>query len=216
MPTLEKESGRQYRRFGWSIERSEHTGVEGLGRAHRSVCERGQTVPKDWFVVRGPLPKRGEWRTTAHWSKEIMGDWLKRSPSERRRTSQTQSRIPQNIAEAIISSRGILDLSENWDDQGSSGYEEDTWRRACDFLVRHADFARESLGRDLPVPRILPGPQGSIDVHWKMPRFELLVNIPKDASKPATFYGDDFGKSSIRGNLNPAEAIPGLIVWLLT
>ena len=53
-------------------------------------------------------------------------------------------------------------------------------------------------------------------MHWKMPRFELLVNIPEDPTKPATFYGDDFGNSAIRGNLNPAEAIPGLVAWLLT
>ena len=125
-------------------------------------------------------------------------------------------RIPDSIAEAIASSRGILDLNDVWDEQGSPAYEEGTWQRACDFLVRQANFARETLGRDLPAPRILPGPHGSIDVHWKMPRFELLVNIPQDPSKPATFYGDDFGNSSIRGNLNPAEAIAGLVVWLLT
>jgi hypothetical protein len=124
--------------------------------------------------------------------------------------------MPQSTAEAITSSQRILDLKYDWDEQGSPGYEQATWQRACDFLVRQASFARESLGRDLPVPRILPGPHGSLDVHWKMPRFELLVNIPHDPSKPATFYGDDFGNSSIRGNLNPDEAIPGLIAWLLT
>jgi hypothetical protein len=120
------------------------------------------------------------------------------------------------VEDAITSSRAILNLKHDWDEQGSPGYEEATWRRACDFVLRQANFARENLGRELPVPMILPGPDASIDVHWKMPWFELSVNIPKDASQPATFYGDDFGNSSIKGTLNPAEEIPGIIVWLLT
>jgi hypothetical protein len=77
-------------------------------------------------------------------------------------------------------------------------------------------LARVSLGRELPVPKILPGPNASIDLHWKLPGFELLVNIPSDAAQPATFYGDDYRNSCIRGNLNPAEEVRGLVVWLLT
>jgi len=71
------------------------------------------------------------------------------------------------------------------------------------------------MGGELPSPKIQPGPEASIDLHWKMERFELLVNIPNDPSKPATFYGDDYGDLCIRGNLNPSAPIPGLVVWLL-
>ena len=148
--------------------------------------------------------------------KAVPGGWGKKPSSQRRRIRQTESGILQNIEEAITPSRWILDLKDDWDEQGSPGYEESTWLRACEFLTRQADCARESFGRDLPVPRILPGPDASIDLHWKMPRFELLVNIPKDTSKPATFYGDDYGNSCIKGNLNPSEEIRGLVVWLLT
>ena len=121
-----------------------------------------------------------------------------------------------SIQQAITTSRSILELEDDWDDQGSPRYAEATWQRATDFLVRQADFARASLGRELPVPKILPGPKASIDLHWKLAGFELLVNIPSDAAQPTTFYGDDYRNSCIRGNLNPAEEIRGLVVWLLT
>ena len=116
---------------------------------------------------------------------------------------------------AITASKSILELEDDWDDQGSPRYAEATWQRAADFLVRQAGFARANLGRELPVPKILPGPKASIDLHWKLAGFELLVNIPSDAAQPATFCGDDYRNSCIRGNLNPAEEIRGLVVWLL-
>jgi hypothetical protein len=72
------------------------------------------------------------------------------------------------------------------------------------------------LGRELPAPAILPGPNGSIDLHWKTPRFELLVNVPREEANPATFYGDDYGSLCIRGNLNTTEEFVGFLgFWLL-
>ena len=121
-----------------------------------------------------------------------------------------------DIQEAITASRSILELEDDWDDQGSPGYSETTWRRASEFLLRQANLARMSLDRELPVPKILPGPNASIDLHWKLAGFELLVNIPSDGAQPATFYGDDYRNSCIRGNLNTSEEIRGLVVWLLT
>jgi hypothetical protein len=124
--------------------------------------------------------------------------------------------IPRGIQVAISASRPILELEDDWDGQGSPRYSEATWRRATEFLLRQANFARVSLAQELPVPKILPGPNASIDLHWKLADFELLLNIPSDAAQPATFYGDDYRNSCIRGTLDPSEEIRGLVVWLLT
>lgn len=215
MPTLEKQI-REYRKFGRLAAKSDRTRTETSASAQSILCEQGKTIPRGWFVVRKSSPKRSEWRTFVYRRKPVPGGWLEQAPSQRRQTRQRKNGIPKSIEEAIASSRSILDLQDDWDEQGSPGYDESTWRRACDFLVRQASFARERVSRDLPPPRILPGPDGSIDLHWKMPRFELLVNVPKDASKPATFYGDDYGNSCVRGNLNTSEQIRGLVVWLLS
>src|SRR2546428_6140624 len=97
---------------------------------------------------------------------------------------------PSTVQEAIETSRWILGLENDWDDEGSPQVLETTWQRASDFLARQANVARKGLGKELPVPKILPGPDGSIDLHWKRPDFELILNVPADAAKSATFYGD--------------------------
>lgn len=152
-------------------------------------------VPTQWFI-RGIRPHFSEWFVTTR--RDFEGT------------------VQDQIGEAIESSRWILDLEDDWDEQGSPAYAKSTWQRACGFLIQQAKLARQLLGRELPPPKIQPGPEASIDIHWKMDQFELLVNISSDPSKPATFYGDDYGDLCIRGNLNPSEPIPGLTVWLLS
>jgi hypothetical protein len=57
------------------------------------------------------------------------------------------------------------------------------------------DFFRSTLNRERTFPgvviSILPGPYGSIDLHWRTPKRELLINVPDDAEGPASYYGDD-------------------------
>src|SRR5438552_2485750 len=114
---------------------------------------------------------------------------------------------PSTVQEAIETSRWIVGLENDWDDEGSPGVLETTWRRASDFLARQANVARKGLGKELPVPKILPGPNGSIDLHWKIPDFELIVNVPAEAAKGAIFYGDDDGNLCIKGSLNTSAEI---------
>jgi len=179
MPTLEKQIS-EYRRFGRPTGHREHARIEATTREHGIVCERGRQIPSEWFVTKAPLTNLAEWRGVFYRRKAISGGWTVRRASQNKRKRQAKTGIPHGIADAISSSRWILNLNDDWDEKGSSGYEQTTWQRACDFLLLQAKFARETHKRNLPAPRILPGPDGSIDVHWKMPQFELLVNIPED------------------------------------
>ncbi len=215
MPTLEKQIRGGYRTLGRSTGLREHARIEATTREHSMICDRVRTIPNEWVVVKEPLPNRAEWRGVFYRWKATSGAWTVKRSSRNKQTRQARTGIPKNIEKAITSSRGILDLNEDWDDQGSAAYKQATWQRACDFLERQTRLARETFRSNLPAPRILPGPDGSIDVHWKTPRLELLVNIPEDQNKLATFYGDDFGNLAIRGNLNPAEAKTALVAWLL-
>lgn len=49
--------------------------------------------------------------------------------------------------------------------------------------------------------KTLPCLDGSVDVHWKTPGFELLVNVKPDGS--VSFYGDDYGSQQIKGGWKP-------------
>jgi len=118
------------------------------------------------------------------------------------------------IEMAIRGSRSILDLASDWDDAGASTCSESTWKRATTFLRDHANWAYRHQGVIIPPPAILPGPDGSIDLHWRTTTYELLVNVPGTTGRPASFYGDDYRSLSIKGTINPELPNRGLIAWL--
>ena len=168
---------------------------------------------REWF--RGARLKPKVWIVYDSKEKQLIEEWVGRLSGARRPKAAQSIQAPAGVEEVIASSRWVLNLKQDWDEQGSLPYAESTWRRACDFLIRQANFARDTFHRELPAPKILPGPNASIDLHWKVSRFELLVNVPSDPTKTATFYGDDYGDLRIKGDLNTSEAILGLVVWLL-
>jgi len=103
------------------------------------------------------------------------------------------------LGEAIERSRSrILNAPLDADDVP---YSEDTWIRAMTFLRRDLVAALRSASVVTDIPRILPGPEGSIDLHWVRPGYRLLVNIPP-AIDLATFqYRRD--NLAIRGEFDP-------------
>lgn len=125
-----------------------------------------------------------------------------------------------DIDAAIQEAQTILELQDDWDGEGSPGYAESTLRRAIDFLLLNTSRAWECCGIRTQAPVIGPGPDGSIDIHWKTSTRKLLVNIPADSNKAATFYGDDRtsrdGATSnvIEGCLDTAIDHLWLLMWL--
>jgi hypothetical protein len=125
--------------------------------------------------------------------------------------------LAPDLAAEINASRSMLELEDDWDGEGSPGYEEATWRRAVDFLVRNASRLNNEYGLALQSPRIRKGPRGSIDLHWHVTDRELLVNIPAKQGLPADYYGDDgAGGQQIKGTLDPEIQGYHLMLWLVT
>lgn len=123
--------------------------------------------------------------------------------------------IRDSIEEAIEDSRSILDLEDDWDGEGSPAYAEDTWNRAIEFLIGNAQRLKNIWGIWIAAPSISPGPDGSIDLHWKTESRELLINIPADLNQPAGFYGDDNEKHRVKGTLEPSGRNEWLLMWLM-
>lgn len=105
--------------------------------------------------------------------------------------SASESAISEELSEAARASLGILRLQDDWDGEGSPGYSEVTFNRVTSFLVSSALQYWSRHHKRLRAPRILPGPHGNIDLHWKTPQRELLISIPADPAEPAAYYGDD-------------------------
>ncbi len=119
----------------------------------------------------------------------------------------------ERLNRALTESRSILELRDNWDEEGSPRFSEHTWKRAVEFLLAEwSEYFREQ-GCPMIAPDILPS-KGSIDLQWDTDEFELLVNIPADPRKRASTYGESHGQHKIEDNLDPSKPSRGLVRWM--
>ena len=123
--------------------------------------------------------------------------------------------ISSHLSEAIESSRSILDLPDNWDEEGSSAYAEDTWKRATKFVEECAIGYRGVSGVWIDPPKITPGPEGSIDVRWKSSTRSMLINFPANQSQPIQFFGSNGERDSIKGTLDLSSPNQWILMWLI-
>lgn len=114
------------------------------------------------------------------------------------------------------SKQRILSLKDNWDKEGSKGYKEEIWNRSISFLRQLYQKLYGEYKIEIAIPDILPGPEGSIDIHWKTEKYELLINIPSDLNEPASFYGDNYSNLKIQGTFELKQLNIMLIDWLKT
>ncbi|MCH7702483.1 MAG: hypothetical protein IID37_12430 [Planctomycetes bacterium] len=120
----------------------------------------------------------------------------------------------RRIQPAIESSRYLLQLEDDWDTEGSPAITEATWTRAVEWLNNHAVQIWRSHGIEIDPPDIGPGPDGSIDLHWDFPEYELLINFPTDPDAMADCYGDDRGAIRFKATFDPKTTNEGVLLWL--
>jgi putative addiction module component (TIGR02574 family) len=108
----------------------------------------------------------------------------------------------------------ILRLEDNWDDEGSKKYLLTTYNKAIDILRSLIIDGSQIYKKSISIPRILPGPNGSIDLHWQTEEYDLLMNIPENPIDPVSFAGDDSGKNCINGTFDNPKMYQVLLAWL--
>ena len=176
---------------------------------------------RDYHVV--GLPRHHEYRTRTRPRKGREATFYLEDIGAQVSVSQTQSfpvyrfatnGIEQGLLELESEVRNLTKLEDNWDGEGSAGYSVDVCERAVQFVKRHVEWMRKTLGRVPELPSIDPGPGSSIDVHWQTDKLELLVNIPKDPTEKATYYGDDYADFSFKGAFNPDEINRTIGCWI--
>lgn len=86
--------------------------------------------------------------------------------------------------------------------KGISGSDDKTRSRTIEFLERNAKWVLDTFV-DCVVnpPEILSGPDGSIDLHWDYPEYEMLINIPTNPISEIGFYYDNNDGLQIKGTL---------------
>jgi hypothetical protein len=125
------------------------------------------------------------------------------------------SPISEEMETAIIESRRILEVELGPDAGIDFQYSEETWKRATKLLRELAKLFWDDNASFLSVPSIGPAEAGSIDLFWELKNLTLLVNIPADMAKTATFYGRRLEGSKISGSLAHNDIEPRhLTAWL--
>jgi len=121
--------------------------------------------------------------------------------------------ITTEIRKELKNSLQILNLEDNWDGEGSIGYNKKTWKKMVNFLDQIASNYYLRTQFLLSSPFINPGSKGDIDLHWKNKKFELFLSIPQSDEDPIVYYGDDYKMNAIEGSfeLNDYEE---LLSWL--
>lgn len=180
--------------------------AEVLDRIVRADC--GHVRPSDW---RGPDEPKVIWCVHRLDEVEVYVDALPARRSIRKLNAATPALTP--LDEIIEASRAILELEPD-EDEVQAPYAEETWTRAVEFLRRNAKWVWDTFSRVMDLPEILPGPDGSIDLHWDYPGYEMLINVPADPTNKAGFYGDDRGEIQIKGTFDPGSHNHGLLLWL--
>ncbi|MDE3169388.1 MAG: hypothetical protein KGL75_04520, partial [Acidobacteriota bacterium] len=165
--------------------------------------ETAPLEPREWQEATAPIL---DWNDAPS---EIMVKVSLTVGIEHRSTSS------ERLKSEIERARRIAKLTDDWDGEGSAGYSKETVDRATGFVSAYASNLWETYAIDAPIPTFGPGPEGSIDVHWKLPHWELLVNIPSDRHSMATFYGDDYGEQKFRGSFDPSKFNLGIASWLI-
>lgn len=115
---------------------------------------------------------------------------------------------------AVGQASRITALGEDWDGEGSSGYQIGTLERAISGAEGLLRTALLRFGRVLPAPEINPAHEGSIDLFWQLEDRDLLINIPAPADAPCSFFGEDIEGNTISGDAPILAKRIDLLAWL--
>ena len=120
----------------------------------------------------------------------------------------------KEFEEVLDKSRNILALQDDFDEEGSVHYAENTYKRAGEFVRKLWKFSVENLISIPSLPKILPGPNGSIDVYLDSKSLSFLANIPNSLEKNITYYGRRKDNNrNIKGEFSE-ERVSDILVFL--
>ena len=145
-----------------------------------------------------------------HEDREMKQIFIVRTPQREFWILETKSTaINDSLSKEIDEARKMLELDNDWDGEGAVKISRKTWQKALDFLNRH----KLMWELEQNVPTISPLHNGSIDLHWKNDKFELLINIQED-SDLAGVYGDDYKTVQIKRYLDLKKTYPAFLILL--
>ncbi|MDE2887554.1 MAG: hypothetical protein OXR72_05015 [Gemmatimonadota bacterium] len=130
----------------------------------------------------------------------------------RRPLTIQSGRIPSiSIVKVVTEAKyRLLSLREDWDGEGSPGFQAKTLEAVAFFLYK-LSFESSLAEQFATEAKILPSCEGSIDLYWQNEQFGLVIVFRQDGT--FSFYGAD----NRRGNIIRGEEQPSttkIATWL--
>jgi hypothetical protein len=119
------------------------------------------------------------------------------------------------IKDIVENSRNILELENDWDDNGALASKDYIYYRSIEILVRYAQsvFVNHQLVIDNPEINLCR--DGSIDLEWRKKGLMLLINIQNKENIDIHYYGEDYNKNTIlKGFLDSFKLNLDLVFWM--
>lgn len=127
----------------------------------------------------------------------------------------TFDKLLKNIYDVIQESYILLNLKDDWDDDGAVKVNELTFNRAIEFLIIYSKYVLEIFDTRIKAPVISAGRDGSIDLSWTTDNVELLITTLNTQNFNIHYYGDDGNNNTIiKGFLNSLTVNPDLSYWM--
>lgn len=133
-------------------------------------------------------------------------------PAVEERPQTTPLNISE-IEEAFQESSYLLDLDCDWDGKGSPGFRRQTWERAKGFVVEAAHLLWQH-GLELPIPEVMPGSRGAIDIQLNHPGCTFLLRIPANTVDLVEYlYEDQY--NNMHGRYPSPLQFVRMVQWLM-
>lgn len=96
-----------------------------------------------------------------------------------------------HIANAIIESEYILNLQENWDEEGANATNVKTYKKSILFLINYSKYILNEYKQILKEPHIDITRDGSVSIMWDTEIASFLIIFKKNDNEYAYFYGQE-------------------------
>lgn len=114
------------------------------------------------------------------------------------------------LEKAYQKSEYIINLEDDWDDEGSTKYDFEIWKKALIFVNHYSTSLLLDFNKKIEMPKIYHGPNGSIDILLENENYSLLINYIGKIDK-AYYYGNDNFGNITKGEINATKFNSALI-----
>ncbi len=120
-----------------------------------------------------------------------------------------------HIRDAINESKSLLELKEDWDEDGAVAIDPIIYYKAVETLTEYSINVFNVYNVAIDSPYISAGRDGSINMEWNKPNATLLLTILNSPNFNLHYYGDDGNNNTvIKGIINEPSINEDLSHWM--